>query len=125
MNALNWASPTGRKSRASRGVNSSVARESARPKQGHEDRPRVSTEVMKIDLASVAGESALLFLVLSLGFLLGLLVRGKSSFLFVQLTSPPRARMVPLLEIFMILWLVIWRLSRLPWVMLPQGSGTL
>ena len=39
MNSLNWASPTGRKSRGGRGVGTSAAGEAVGPKQGHEDCP--------------------------------------------------------------------------------------
>ena len=39
MNSLDWASPTRRNSRASRGASSSAAGEGAHPKRGHEDRP--------------------------------------------------------------------------------------
>ena len=39
MNFLNWASPTRRKSRASRGARSSTVGEGARPKRGREDQP--------------------------------------------------------------------------------------
>ena len=38
MNSLNWASPSGRKSKTGRGVGTSAAGEAARPKQGHEER---------------------------------------------------------------------------------------
>ena len=39
MNSLNQASPTRRKSRASRGAGTSATGEAAHPKQGREDRP--------------------------------------------------------------------------------------
>ena len=60
-------------------------------------------EVVKIDL-----------LVLSLEFPLGLPVKGVSNFLPVQLVSLLRARVLPLLQSCVILWLSTWRLSRLP-----------
>ena len=39
MKSLNWASPSGRKVKASRGAGTSAAQDAARPKRGREERP--------------------------------------------------------------------------------------